>query len=258
MQRFFYCITLLCILFSQKFDFSRYDHLLKQVVNTEGLVNYTALQSKYKPELAKLVQQFAHVSPDNNPELFKTEPEQLAYWINAYNLSILKLIAHEYPVKSIKDIYAVLGIAGELVWTKSIHTLGGKDYSFNEIEHDIIRKRFNEPRIHFAINCASMGCPLMQNYAFLPDKLDGQFNEAMSDFFKSDRHFKIDNHNKTLYLTKIFEWFSEDFYNEDNGETIYKFLIANAPDRSLAKKLNSIKAGYRIEYLDYSWDLNSQ
>lgn len=244
---------------AQTFSYEAYDRLLKKVVDKNGMVDYASLQSKYNTDLKKIVAQFASVSPDSKKDVFKTENEKLAYWLNAYNVSILNLIAEEYPTKSIKDIYGALGVGGELVWVKKRHILGGEEYSFNNIEHDIIRKRFKEPRIHFAVNCASMGCPLLQDYAFLPNKLEEQFQEAMRDFYKSELHFKIDDKEKKLYVTKIFDWFSEDFYSDDKEEVaLYDFLIANAEYEKLKRKLESIKGVYDIEYLEYSWDLNDQ
>ena len=252
-------LSIFCFLFTltaQNFNYDNYDALLSKIVKGPR-VDYALLKKSYKKELNEVVEQFKSHSPIKTPELFKTENEKLAFWINSYNVSILRLITEEYPVESIKSIYGFLGVGGELVWSKSIHNIGGTEYSFNEIEHDIIRKEFNEPRIHFAINCASIGCPFLQNFAFRPEKLDEQFKKAIVDFFVSKDHYELLVKEKKLRVTSIFDWFQEDFYDEDKGETILDYLIKIASNNEIRSKLEMAKKEkYEIEYIDYNWSLN--
>ena len=238
---------------SQAVDFTEFDRVLKKYVDDKGFVNYQGILEHEKKTIEILAMNIAKISPKNRPELYQTKNEQLAYWMNTYNLLIIKKIIDNYPTKSIKDIHFV----GALVWSKG-HYVGEDRLSFNNIEHDIIRKEFNEPRIHFGINCASYGCPILQNSIFTADKLDAQFKHAMSDFYKSKRHFKISDPEKTIYLTAIFDWFDEDFYDRDNRETIFTFLIKNAESVELKQKLKSIESIYTVVYPNYDWDLNKQ
>jgi hypothetical protein len=240
------------LIFSQAVDFSEFDRVLKTYVNARGFVNYQGILDNEKATIESLAGKIAKISPKNRPELFKSRNEKLSYWMNTYNLLIIKKIIDNYPTESIKDIYFV----GALVWSKG-HDVGEDRLSFNNIEHDIIRKEFNEPRIHFGINCASFGCPVLQNSIFTPDKLEEQLVHAMSDFYKSERHFNISDSEKKIYLTAIFDWFKEDFYDESKDETIFTFLIRNATSKEIKAKLESIKS-YKIVYPDYSWDLNKQ
>lgn len=240
------------LIYSQAVDFSEFDRVLKTYVNETGFVNYQGILDSEKTTIDSLAEKIAKISPKNKPELFKSRDEKLAYWMNTYNLLIIKKIIDNYPTKSIKDIH----IIGALVWSKG-HDVGENRLSFNNIEHDIIRKEFNEPRIHFGINCASYGCPVLQNSIFSADKLEEQLVHAMSDFYKSERHFKISDSEKKIYLTAIFDWFSEDFYDKDKNETIFMFLIKNASTNELKVKLESIQS-YEVVYPDYSWDLNKQ
>jgi hypothetical protein len=251
-----FVVILVASMSAQEFNYDNYDDLLKKVVKSK-YVDYSLLKSSHSEQLKEVVDQFKKYSPISNPEMFKTEKEKLVFWINAYNVSILRLINEEYPVESIKKIYGILGVGGEIVWSKSIHNIGGTEYSFNEIEHDIIRKEFKEPRIHFAINCASIGCPFLQNFAFRVENLEEQFAIAIVDFFASENHFRLKMDKKVIYLTSIFDWFQEDFYNADKGETILDYLIKISSNQERKEQLiTAKKEKFKIEYIDYNWTLN--
>jgi len=171
-------------------------------------------------------------------DLFSKD-EKLAFWINAYNAYTVKLIIDGYPVKSIKD----LGGLFSNPWSKEFISLFGKKMSLDNIEHDTIRKNFNEPRIHFAVNCASIGCPSLYREAFTAKNLDKQLDSATKYFLKNNSKNKIKN--STLYLSKIFKWYSQDF--EKSHGSVKKFVELYLPE---AKNTND------IDYLDYDWNLN--
>ena len=240
-------------LFSQGVDFSEFGRVLKNYVDQNGFVDYQGILDNEKQTINKIAHQVAKISPKNRPELFSSDKEKLAYWINTYNLLIVKKIIENYPLESIKDIYLV----GALVWTKG-HDVGEDRLSFNNIEHDIIRKEFNEPRIHFAINCASYGCPILQNDIFTAENLEEKLQKGLVYFFNNERYIKFVDSEKTLYLSAILDWFKEDFYNEDKDETIFKYLIENAPNATLKKRFESIKDSYEVEYMEYDWRLNKK
>jgi hypothetical protein len=168
-----------------------------------------------------------------HPNELWTKNETLAYWINAYNAFTIKLIIDNYPVKSINDI--------SQPWDKKFIPINGKSISLNYIEHEILRK-MNEPRIHFAINCASISCPKLLNEAYVPETLDGQLDNAAKEFINSNKN-KLTSGN--IKISKIFKWFKKDF--ETNGSIID--FINNYSEIKLSSK-------EKIGYLDYNWSLN--
>lgn len=152
---------------AQSVDYSEYHQLLVKHVKLKN-VDYQGLIAD-KDILLKFTQSLGKKSPDSHPSEFPAKDLQLSYWINAYNAFILKIIIENYPVESIKDINFI----GFTVWlTKNL--IGGEEISFKSLEHDIIRERFRDPRIHFAINCASASCPPIAPFAYVHSELENQ------------------------------------------------------------------------------------
>ena len=136
-----------------------------------------------------------------------TSNQKLAFLINAYNAYTLKLIINHYPVKSIKDI----GSFFSSPWKKEFFNLFGKKTNLDHIEHGLIRKNFKEPRIHFAVNCASLGCPSLAKKVYTGESLERQLEEAAKNFLTNPNRNRLDLKKKTLYLSKIFDWYGDDF-----------------------------------------------
>lgn len=203
--------------------------LLKKYVTNEGLVNYKSFK-KEQILLQKYISHLGEIMPTNN----WTNNEKLAYWINAYNAMTIDLILRYYPLKSIKDI--------KKPWDKRYWKLGNKWYNLNEIEHDILRK-MNEPRIHFAIVCASYSCPKLNNIAFTSHHLNNQLTKATKEFLSDSNRNEISKND--IKLSKIFQWFSKDF--KQNGNLI-DFLNTYSSLEISEKAKTSFK--------DYNWDLN--
>ena len=235
--------------FSQ-FDYSEYNLLLQKYVEGNS-VNYSDLL-KEKEILFKFTDTVSDVSPRSNPEKFKSQHEKLAYWINAYNAFILKIIIDNYPVESIKDINFI----GFTVWLTK-NNFGGEDISFKSLEDDIIRSEFNDPRIHFAINCASYSCPPLRNEAFLPEILDTQMDQSTRSFINDVNNFMVDEENGLLYLSSIFDWYDDDFFvwlqkNQEIEEPHlldYIKLYYNGEIKDEWYRLD-------IEFNEYNWNLN--
>ena len=160
--------------------------------------------------------------------------EQLAYWINAYNAATLQLIVNNYPLSSIQKL------DGGKPWDVKRIKLGGKTYSLNQIENDIIRPQFKEPRIHFAVNCAAKGCPPLRNEAYTSDKLDRQLEEQTKKFINNNTFNSVSG--STLKLSPIFDWYGKDF-----GD-VKKYI----------GKYRDVPAGATITFGDYDWSLNKQ
>lgn len=170
--------------------------------------------------------------------------EKLAFWINAYNFLAIKIVADHYPLKSIRD----LGSFFRPVWKMDAGTIGGREYSLDEIEHGILRKQFVEPRIHFAIVCASLSCPDIRKDVYLAPELEEQLDGQTRTFLSNPtKGMRLDAASKKALLSMIFSWFGDDF--EKSGG-VWQFLKRYRPGLGPGKD-------YAIEYLPYNWDLNS-
>ncbi|MFB9051514.1 DUF547 domain-containing protein [Formosa undariae] len=215
-------------LFAQQTDHSVWTTFLNKNVDLNGHVNYKNI--KQHPETLDI---YLGLLSKSKPNSSWSKNETLAFWINAYNAFTIKLIIDNYPLESIKDISGP--------WDKEFISINNKTYSLGQIEHEILRK-LNEPRIHFAIVCASESCPKLLNTAYTVAKLDTQLDVAAVTFINSNKNQLTPD---SIKLSKIFKWFSEDF--ETNG-TLIEFINTYAKT-----KVNPSK---RISYLDYNWELN--
>lgn len=183
-------------------------------------------------------------------------PEQLAFLINAYNAWTVELILTAWPdLDSIRDLGSFL----RSPWQRAFIPLLGETVSLDTIEHDMIRGwgRYNEPRIHFAVNCASIGCPALRNEAFTAQKLDAQLEEQ-TQLFLSDRSRNYLDGN-TLWVTPILRWYADDFERGWAGyQSVPAFLAdyADALGLSNAQGANLLAGRIRVRYLDYDWGLN--
>jgi len=225
---------------TQPVDHELFDQLLKKHVDSLGMVNYKGLKSdreKLEEYLMLLVS-----NPPNDENW--TQNDQLAYWINLYNAFTLDLILDHYPLESIKDIGSSIQIPFvNSPWDIKFIEIDGEKYDLNNIEHGIIRKIFEEPRIHFAVNCASFSCPRLRAEAYVGDRLDQQLEEQTLDFI-NDPERNIITKDK-LQLSKIFLWYSGDFKNgQSKIEFIRRYTRINFDE------------DVDIEYLKYDWSLN--
>ncbi|TFV92371.1 DUF547 domain-containing protein [Algoriphagus kandeliae] len=221
-------------------DHTVWDELVMAHVKPNGMVNYRGFIQE-KDKLEAYLDQLSTNSPDRNSW---TEAEQLAYWINAYNAFTVKLIVDNYPVKSIRDLGPKLKIPlVNDVWHYEFFEISGEKASLDEIEHGILRKEFEEPRIHFAINCASVSCPPLFNRAFIPEKLEEQLEFVTKRFINDSQRNKISKDR--VEISSIFSWFNGDFTKKG---TLIDFL--NQYSRT------TISPNARISHLDYDWSLN--
>jgi hypothetical protein len=218
-----------------------FDSLLRQHVSDAGWVDYQGFiqdSTKFNEYLQLLSQ---HHPNDRN----WSENEQIAYWINAYNAFTIKLIMDHYPVASIKDIKNGIPFVNT-VWDIKFINIEGAEYDLNNIEHGILRPKYNEPRIHFAVNCASISCPKLQRFAYTGDKLDKQLDEAARTFINDTDKNKITPGK--VELSKILSWYWGDFKDQYDSrvELINKYAETKVnPDAE-------------VEYLEYDWGLNDQ
>jgi len=217
---------------------ARYSELLATYVQS-NLVDYDAWAQN--PEdlaaLAGYVEGLAALDPVDWPR-----DNALAYWLNLYNAVTLRLVLDNYPLESIKDLG---GFMKSSPWKRELVTVAGRELTLNQIENDIIRPTFGDARIHFALNCASLGCPPLVPEAYVADRLSAQLDGACRLALNQDRWVLVVD--QKLKLTKIFDWYGQDFTAD--GGTVLDFI------RHYRTK--ALPSGTpKIDYLSYDWALN--
>lgn len=241
MRIFALFLLLICHASSANFDWSDYSSLLAQHVAPgeldgipSNLVDYQAFSQD--PKFASLIERLA---------LFDSTAlsgnEKIAFYLNAYNLLAIKMVAEYQPKSSIRDI----GTWFSPVWQKPAAVLAGTTISLDTIEHTILRK-MNEPRIHFALVCASISCPDLRTEAYDSKILDSQLDQQTKAFLANKQKGLLIK-GGTIYISKIFDWFTEDFSKDKNAAGVLRFIA----------KYN-MEAGRFSDYetLDYNWGLN--
>jgi len=230
-------------------DHSIWDRLVRKYVDRDGMVDYAAWKATEADRAA--LRQYLATLGAGDPAAQTTKEGKLAFWINAYNALTVQGILEVYPTSSIRNHTAKL--VGYNIWNDLLLPVGENKHSLNQIEHEILRK-LDEPRIHFAIVCASIGCPRLLNRAYTPEELETQLTENTRDFFSRKQNLQVDVANRRVQVSSILDWFGEDF-----GATPKKGLGRLAeymPDEN-AKRL--IASGdFSVAYLDYDWSLNEQ
>lgn len=206
-----------------------WDVLLKKYVSASGKVNYKG----FKSDKNKL-EDYLKTLSNNAPESAWPKAEQMAFWINAYNAYTIKLIVDNYPLSSITKL------DGGKPWDQKWIKIGGKTYSLNNIENDILRPQFKDARIHFAINCAAKSCPPLLNAAWTANNLNNNLDAQAKKFINNTTFNKLSE--KKAEVSKIFDWYKEDFGN------LIAFLNKYANTKAGAKA--------KVSFLEYDWALN--
>ncbi len=222
----------------EKVNHDGFARLLAQYVNN-GIVNYKGFKAA-EGQLDAYLERLARVKPDA-----LDRQESMAFYMNLYNAWTIKLILSRYPdVRSIKD----LGSVFQSPWKKKIVRLNGELVTLDHIEHDILRPRFKDPRVHFAINCAAKSCPPLLAEPYTGAQLDRQLDQVAGAFINdtASNYLKGD----ALYVSRIFKWFGKDF-----GYDIIGFFERYAQG-DLKQKLAQNKGSLKVNYLDYDWSLN--
>jgi hypothetical protein len=214
-----------------------FDKLLKKYVLEDGRVNYNGFIQD-----SVAFNKYLTTLSSHPPNKAWTVNEDKAYWINAYNAFTIKLIIDNYPVKSIKDLGGSL-YKINTPWDIQFIKIGDETYDLNNVEHGKLRRTYNDPRIHFAVVCASKSCPKLLNEAYVPSRLEEQLDHAGRVFLKDTFRNKIST-NKVA-ISSIFKCYQGDF-TEDGS--LIDFLNKYAPVK--------IKANAEVSYLDYDWSLN--
>lgn len=222
------------------FDHALFDALLKKYVTDQGLVDYDALAG----EASQLDEYIARIGRFDIDTLGRNE--RLALLINAYNAMTLRLVLDYMPVESIKNIPAAKR------WDARRWTIDGETYSLNQIEHELIRPKFAEPRVHFALVCAAIGCPPLRREAYTGDRLESQLADQARIVHTNERWFRLDVDRGDLYLTALYDWYGNDFRQVASSVTAYAAQFS-------PELVGLINAGreVKVRFLDYDWSLNS-
>ena len=215
---------------------------LRKHVSSSGKVNYLGIQ-KDKAELERILKSLSTFSPDSRWK----KSEELAYWINMYNGYTLLLICEHYPLKSIMEL------DGGKTWDVQRVPAGRMKLSLNQIENEILRAKFKDPRIHFALNCGAKSCPPLLNEAYFPKKIEQQLEKQTRLFIRSSKNVVSE---KSVRVSKIFEWYGKDFIETNRQgqpgaekQGILSFLIKYSGVH-IASEAN-------ISFLEYDWSLNN-
>lgn len=230
-------------------DHSRFDRLLSAFVDAEGNVDYAGLRARADSVLAPYLRQLATTDPTG-----LARDARLAFWINAYNAYTLKLIVDHYPVP---NIWAVTPGPAEpkddSPFAIEVGRVADTMRTLDAIEHDIIRQRFDEPRIHFALVCAAESCPRLRREAYTGPRLDAQLDEQTRAFFHDDSKNRIPAGEGRVALSRILKWYGQDF--GPSTDALQHFL-ASYFEGTVGDRLG--RAGYEVTFLVYDWGLNDQ
>ncbi|WP_397445237.1 DUF547 domain-containing protein [Polaribacter sp. R77954] len=215
---------------------SIFNDLLQTHVSDDGVVDYKSFKSD-EVKLDNYIAYLAKTAPNNS----WSENKQKAFWINAYNAYTIKLILENYPIKSIMDIKK----EGKTAWKIPFAKVGGKIYTLDYIEHEVLRKKLFDPKIHVGVNCASGSCPKLGNIAFTEENVEAELTKLMKAFVNNSMRNKISK--KKVQISEIFNWFKADFTK--NGSVVdYLNKYSNT----------EINPNAKISYLKYDWSLNGK
>lgn len=233
---------------STGFSYDAWNDLLRLIVAPDGKVDYEVLAGE-RTLLDRFIALLGDIAPESHPDLFPTEEDRLAYWINAYNAFTLHAIMAEYPLSSVwksKD--------GQF-FQRRRHTAGGKPISLDDIEHVILRGRFAEPRIHFAINCGSNGCPAVRPAAYDGDGLRATLRTATEQFLGNEWNCRVDHDAKRIFISRIFKMYAEDFSGEAGTTDDYRRGVLRFVAEHTGLEAE-VLADYEVVYNTYDWGLN--
>lgn len=249
------------------FSYGLYAKVLDEYVDGFGRVDYERLKTG-KQDLVAFIRNLAGVHPADLNSW--SDNARIAFWVNTYNALTLKVIIDNYPIKSsffrslIYPKNSIRQISG--VWDKITFSVLGERYTLDRIEHEVLRKKFSEPRIHMALVCASKSCPALRQEPYEADKLDFQLETQTRIFLSDSDNYSINKDTQTVYLSSIFKWFGEDFvdvYKPESGFVDFKrreravlyFVSLHVPENDK----HFLKNGtYDIRYTKYDWSLNDR
>lgn len=247
------------------FSHADFDRFLRRNVDAAGRIDYARVLED-RADLDRYRAALAETSPDQDPDRFSTEAARLAYWLNAYNASAIGLVLDHYPISSVQDVRAPRLLrflpksAGFFLFRRV--TLGQRRTTLYSLENRLIRRRFADPRVHFALNCAAASCPRLPAEAFLPERLEEQLARETDRFLSEPRNVRLDSEARVLFLSSIFKWYEDDFvrwlkHNAPGTEHSLRAYLAHQLPAHETEAIHSC-ADCRVEFIPYDWSLNDR
>ncbi len=238
-------VTFFLVQESYPFDHSKFDHTLRQYVDEEGLVDYNGIARD--KDFSDYIESLESANVDT-----LSRDGQLAFWINAYNAITIDKVIKWKPEKSVRETFVPGVWTSTKFFTSREHVVARERMSPDDIEHEILRKRFKDPRIHFAIICASSSCPKLPRFAYREKDVQDKLEEETRKYISSDRGVRIDRAENTLYLSKIFDWFESDF-NAKSG-SVMSFIRPYLRE----DVVSFLQREPKIDHIHYNWALNAK
>lgn len=233
-------------------DFHVWDTLLHQYVDEQGRIDYRA----WKREQPQTLKHWLAALEATNLKATLTRQEQLALWINLYNAFMTATVLERYPIASIRPVVWGIPNWGAFLWLfqRRVYRFANQTYSLAGIENDILRRQLQEPRIHFAIVCASIGCPLLRAEAYRPETVEQQLTDDARRFIHNPDKVRYDASTGTLYCSKIFKWYRQDFVQAAGSVPAYIQSYLSVPPLPEP----GLTVSTPLVYLDYDWSLNQR
>jgi len=223
-------------------------------------VDYAMLASR-RPALDRLVHAYAEFGPDTHPEAFTSDGDALAYYVNAYNVLVVYAVLDRDVQQGVHDVHGLIEpVEGMGFFWALRFRLDGAWVSLHGLENDILRTRWQDARVHAAINCASRSCPALAAEAYRGVAIDAQLDEASARFASEPRHVQVDDGARVIALSSIFTWYASDFIEDaraHGGEPSALGWIALHADARAREAIERARAAdYAVQYTDYDWSLN--
>ncbi len=236
-----------------KLSHSDWTQVLAKYVDSAGRVNYAGL-ARDRATFDRYVATVEKVSPKSNPELFASREEALAYYLNAYNAMVFKGVLARLP--GADTVWTPFG-TGYSFFVGMTIKLGGTETNLKKLEDDVVRAEFQDPRVHAALNCASIGCPKLPQKAFEPATLEAELDAEMREFVSESRNCSVETTRRQVKLSKIFDWFADDFlsYERRHGNANPNILDYVNRYRAAGQQ---IPRDFAVSYLEYDKGLNKQ
>ena len=228
-----------------EFDHSKFDQILKAYVDTEGRVDYNgiAADNTFRQYMRSL---------ENAKADALSRDGQLAFWINAYNAVTIDKVIKWKPKKSVRETLIPGVWTGTKFFTSRQHTVAGQRLCQDDLEHEILRKRFQDPRIHFAIICAPSSCPVLPQYAYTAENVQMKLEDETRKYLNSERGLRIDYVENTIQLSKLFDWFAGDF--ESKSGSVINFIKPFLDEKAVA----FLDRKPKTSFIAYDWALNAK
>lgn len=238
------------------------ERLLREFVDDDGRVDYGRwhADAEARQLLDSHLAAVAAYSPDNAPGRFASDNDRLAYWLYTYNALVIKAVLEYWPLESVTDVKAPLEVVKGLGFFYTIEfVVGGRRLTLYALEHEKIPATSQDPRVHFVLNCGSGGCPALRPELPTGKALEPYLASAARDFVASERNVRVDDENREVTLSSIFQWYEKEFLNDlrrrGSSGTLLDYIALVGPEETREK----IKAaeGYTIAFAEYDWSINS-